>query len=100
MLHDRVGRISDFGAKNAKGATWTGWATIREAQQRVASEDKRAALVDTDDCNGPRDGLHYPPEAYELMGRRMARQAAVLILGREPAKNGSPEWKPVIGDWK
>ena len=85
-----IGRISDYGSQSPKGENWPGWKAIRKAQGTFVAEDDRAALVNTDDCNGPRNGLHYPPEGYELMGRRMARQAAALIKGEKPEPNGNP----------
>jgi hypothetical protein len=86
-----IGRISDYGSKNPKGTEWLGWKTIRAAQQNVVTADPRAAMVSTDDVNGPKNGLHYPAEGYELTGRRMARQAVALVKGETPAVNGMPE---------
>ncbi len=86
-----IARISDFGSKNTKGKIFDGWMVVRKAQEKVVANDPRAALVDVDDCNGPKDGLHYPPEGYTLMGQRMARQAVALIKGKTPAEDGRPE---------
>ncbi len=91
-----VARISDFGEKNAKGKVFPGWAVIRKAQEKVVANDPRGALVNVDDCNGPRDGLHYPPEGYTLMGHRMAQQAVALIKGKTPAADKMPQDRPNI----
>jgi hypothetical protein len=86
-----IGRISDYGIKHPKGKEWPGWQTIRNAQENVIKADPKAAMVSTDDVNGPKDGLHYPPEGYELMGRRMALQAVALIKSKTPCPEGIPE---------
>ena len=87
-----IARISDSGLTPGPRQTDTnGWETIRKAQENVVAADKRAALVTTDDVNGPKDGLHYPKEGYELLGRRMARQATALIKGETPDPEGDPE---------
>ena len=87
-----IARISDFPWRQRNSTSVTnGWEVIRKAQENVVANDDRAALVTTDDLNGPKDGLHYPKEGYEEMGRRMARQAAALIQGEEPDPEGDPE---------
>lgn len=90
-----IARISDAGLKpnpRRRGRDKTiGWKAVRAAQEAVVAADERAALVNTDDINGPNDGLHYPPEGYVTMGQRMARQAAALIKGEEPDPEGDPE---------
>ncbi len=85
-----ISRISDYGTKNPRGKAFPGWLQIRKAQERIVAEDKRAAMVNTDDLNGAGNGLHYPPEGYKLMGERMARQAVALIKGEKPDPKGSP----------
>jgi len=80
-----IARISDHGTKNAKGQSFPGWEVVRQAQENVVANDPRAALVNVDDCNGPKDGLHYPREGYTLMGQRMAREAVALIKRGESA---------------
>lgn len=87
-----IGRISDVGKPSNKP-----WQAVREAQVKVATEDKRGAWVDCDDLNDKvkngkkRNDLHYTQEGYELLGRRFVRQAKALIEGKEPAKNGRPK---------
>ena len=85
-----VGRLSDFG-------TTAEWDAVRKAQVASAESDKRGAWVDCDDLNDKEkngvkhDDLHYTKEGYELLGRRFARQAKLLIDGKPPAANGQPE---------
>jgi len=68
-----IGRLSDYhkGDKH--------WDAVRAAQEKVAGDDSRAAWVDTDDLNGPKDDLHYTKEGYEELGRRFAAKAAELV---------------------
>ena len=86
-----IARISDYGHNNPKGKGWTGWPAIRIAQENIIAADSQAAMVNTDDVNGPKNGLHYPEEGYVLMGQRMARQAVALIKGQAPATDGMPK---------
>jgi len=68
-----IGRLSDarVGTPN--------WDAIREIQVDVAEKHSRAAWIDTDDLNGPENGVHCPPEGYEEMGNRFANRAIALI---------------------
>jgi hypothetical protein len=68
-----IGRLSDFGKGNPP------WEAVREAQEKVAGEDPLAALVDTDDLNGDKNGKHYTREGYAELGRRFAAKAIELI---------------------
>lgn len=85
-----IGRLSDF-------STADEWEAVRKTQVSLAEKDKRGAWVDCDDLNNKekngvkRDDLHYTKEGYELLGRRFARQAKLLIEGQKPAANGRPE---------
>jgi hypothetical protein len=89
-----IGRISDHSPGADLQASWD---NVRKALVAVAESDSHGAWVDTDDCNNKTkkgkavDDLHYTPEDYDLFGRRLARQAARLVKGKEPAKNGQPE---------
>jgi hypothetical protein len=89
-----IGRISDHSPGADLQASWD---NVRKALVAVAESDSHGAWVDTDDCNNKTkkgkavDDLHYTPEGYDLFGRRLARQAAHLVQGKEPAKNGRPE---------
>ncbi|MEK6233347.1 MAG: hypothetical protein N2C14_01400 [Planctomycetales bacterium] len=68
-----IGRLSDH-LKDNKG-----WEAVRAAQVQVAEGDKAADWIDTDELNGPRDGLHYPKEGYAEMGKRFAAKTIALV---------------------
>ena len=71
-----IGRLSDFDLEND---TYPHWTRVREAQMKVADADPRAAWVDTDDLNGPKNLLHYTkPEGYTELGKRFAEKALEL----------------------
>ena len=84
-----IGRLSDF-------STSDHWEAVRAAQVKVAKDDPRGSWVDTDDTNNkekqgnPHNDLHYTKEGYDLFGRRLARQAVLLIKGEEPDPKGQP----------
>lgn len=67
-----IGRLSDH--KNGTA----GWDAGRAAQEKVAKEDARAAWVDTDDLNGPKNDLHYNREGYLELGSRFATKSIEL----------------------
>jgi len=68
-----IGRLSD----NLKNhAHWDG---VRAAQVKVAEEDPLADWVDTDDLNGPKDGLHYDKPGYAELGKRFAEKTIALL---------------------
>jgi hypothetical protein len=71
-----IGRLSDYG-------DYPDWTAVREAQVQVAKDDPRGAWVDTDDLNGPNDGLHYNREGYVELGSRFAKSAIALINGEK-----------------
>jgi len=71
-----IGRLSDFGK-------YPDWEVVRKAQVEVAEDDPLGAWVDTDDLNGPKDGLHYDREGYVELGSRFAKAAIALINGEE-----------------
>ena len=71
-----IGRISDFDLENKQYPHWT---MVREALVKVAESEPRAAWIDTDDLNGPKNDLHCPPEGYKIMGERFANKAIELI---------------------
>jgi hypothetical protein len=68
-----IGRLSD----HMKGDKH--WDAVRTAQEKVAADDPRAAWVDTDDLNGPKNDLHYTKAGYEELGRRFAAKAIELL---------------------
>ena len=77
-----IGRLSDClnGEK--------GWDEVRKAQVAVADADPRVAWIETDDLNGPRNGLHYAKEGYVEMGKRFAESALKLIKSPPSASTG------------
>jgi hypothetical protein len=77
-----IGRISDFDNANKSYPRWT---AIRADQVKVAEADPRAAWIDTDDLNGPANGLHYTREGYKALGERFASSALDLIRKAPPA---------------
>jgi hypothetical protein len=68
-----IGRLSDCNKGDQH------WDAVRAAQEKVANDDPRAAWVDTDDLNGPKDALHYTKDGYEELGRRFATKAIELL---------------------
>lgn len=68
-----IGRLSDH-RKNDEH-----WDGVRAAQVKVAEEDPRADWVDTDDLNGPNDGLHYNQAGYAELGKRFAQKTIALL---------------------
>jgi hypothetical protein len=71
-----LGRISDYGNNLPERPDWN---PIRKVQVEFAEAYERGAWIDTDDLNGPANGLHYPPEGYRTMGERFAEKAIALI---------------------
>ncbi len=71
-----IGRLSDCLKNHA------GWEAVRAAQMKVAKDDPKVACIDTDDLNGPKDGLHYSKAGYQTMGERFGAAAVKLIDGR------------------
>ena len=71
-----VGRLSDFGNGRADRPHWD---TIRKVQAAVCEADKRSVMVDTDDLNGPKNGLHYTKDGYKTLGKRFAEAAIGLV---------------------
>ena len=71
-----IGRLSDHLKGNAN------WDAVRSAQEKVATEEKLAAWVDTDDLNG-KEGLHYTKEGYAELGKRFAERSIALIRKHE-----------------
>ena len=71
-----IGRISDFGNSDTNRPDWN---LIRRVQVKIAESDPLAAWVDTDDLNGPANGLHYDRQGYATLGSRFAARAIELI---------------------
>jgi len=68
-----IGRLSDC----SKGDP--SWDQLRKAQEEAVQKDKLSRLVDTDDLNGPNNGLHYTKEGYAELGRRFAAKTIELL---------------------
>ncbi|MEY3395780.1 MAG: hypothetical protein RL346_2017 [Verrucomicrobiota bacterium] len=64
-----IGRLSD----HANGKNH--WDNVRTAQVEMAKTDPLVSWVDTDDLNGPNDGLHYTKAGYTELGKRFALSA-------------------------
>ena len=68
-----IGRLSDH-LKTEE------WEAVRKAQVEVGESSKRGAWVDTDDLNGPKDGLHYAAKGgYKKLGERFAEKSIELV---------------------
>lgn len=78
-----IGRISDFGNDDPKDRP--DWNIIRKAQVDWAEKTPRASWIDTDDLNGPTNGLHYGKDGWHKLGQRFATRAIQLI------KTGGPQ---------
>jgi hypothetical protein len=72
-VHVVIGRLSD----HLKGDP--AWDAVRAAQVKVAESNPRFGWVDTDDLNGPGNGLHYTKEGYVELGKRFADRSIELI---------------------
>ncbi len=68
-----IGRLSDCLKNNAH------WDGVRAAQVKVAEDDPLGGWVDTDDLNGPNDGLHYDKPGYAELGKRFAEKTIELL---------------------
>jgi hypothetical protein len=79
-VHVVIGRLSDFDMDNQRYPHWT---KIRKVQEELCREQPGWAMVDTDDLNGPENGLHYTDQGYETFGHRLA-QAAIHLIGSDP----------------
>lgn len=75
-----IGRLSDHG----NGTSGGGWNKVREVQVKTAHDDPLAAWVDTDEFNGPSNGLHYTKDGYKALGALFAEKAIELIR-KKPA---------------
>ncbi len=81
-----IARINDYSMDNKSYPHWT---MVREAQVQVAKELPRAEWVDTDDLNGPKNGIHATKEGFETLGRRFADKALSLIAASAKAGPGT-----------
>jgi len=84
-----IGRLSD--CLNGKNH----WDEVRAAQVEVAKTDPRVAWVDTDDLNGPKNGLHYNKEGYVELGKRFAESSLTLLRPQPLSLRPRPtKWLP------
>jgi len=82
-----IGRLSDNYNAAKPSAHWT---RVREIQVKLAQDDPRIEWVDTDDLNGPGNGLHYTKEGYVELGKRFADKALALIAKDAKSPAASP----------
>ena len=80
-----IGRLSDYGNGNK---SYPHWMMVRDAQVAVAEADPRGGWIDTDDLNGPKNGLHYTKDGYKEMGTRFAAKAVELVKSDGKPKSG------------
>jgi hypothetical protein len=52
---------------------------VRDAQVQAVKELPRAEWVDTDDLNGPNNGIHATADGFKTLGERFAEKAIKLI---------------------
>jgi hypothetical protein len=71
-----IGRLSDYDNDNKKYPHWT---IVRKAIVKVGESGPRGSWVDTDDLNGPKNGLHYNKEGYKELGKRFADKSIALV---------------------
>jgi hypothetical protein len=81
-----IGRISDYGNNDPDNRP--DWNVVRDAQVAWAKQTPRATWFDTDDLNGPDNGLHYGKEGWKKLGERFAAKSIELIQSptTQPAK--------------
>lgn len=79
-----VVQLPNYGMPASEPAE-SGWATLREAQRRVAAEDAASGLVVAIDI-GDRYDIH--PGNKQELGRRLARTARHVIYGERLAPSG------------
>lgn len=73
-----IGRLSDC------DTTSEHWKTVREKQVEFGEKEPLSAWVDTDDLNGPQNGLHYNKDGYAELGRRFAAKTIDLLKASPP----------------
>jgi len=78
-----IGRINDYAMDKKSHPHWT---MVRDAQVQVAKELPRADWVDTDDLNGPKNGIHAIKDGYVTLGARFAEKAILLINSSNAAR--------------
>lgn len=72
-----IGRISDYGNNDPDARP--DWNVVRKAQVEFAEKYPRGTWFDTDDLNGPDNGLHYGKNGWKALGERFAEKAIAMI---------------------
>jgi len=75
-----IARINDYSMNNKSHPHWT---MVRDVEVQAAKEIPRATWVDTDDLNGPKNGIHATKEGFKILGERFAEKAIALIKGEK-----------------
>ena len=71
-----IGRINDA---HLQGPSAEHWQLVRNIQVKLAEGADSGAWIDTDDLNGPDDGVHFTKDNYPALGERFAAAAVELI---------------------
>ena len=78
-----VGRINDYAMTNKSHPHWT---LVRDAQVQAVKDMPRADWVDTDDLNGPKNGIHATADGFKTLGERFAEKAIQRIKAHDQKK--------------
>ncbi len=65
------------------------WDAVRAIHEKVAKEDHRGLMVDTDDLNGTNNDLHCTKEGFLELGRRFAAKS-VESLAKPVVRTAKP----------
>lgn len=84
-----IGRISDYPDPQKK---FPDWQKIRKILVELATKYPQREWVNTDDLNGPKNGVHHLPKGYQLMEKRFAEKS-ILLVERELKKSRAVEPK-------
>ena len=74
-----IGRITDAEIPASRKECWN---IIRDAQESAGTSDGNFRWINTDDLNGPDNGIHMTEEGYRELGKRFAVEALDLIHQR------------------
>ncbi len=75
-----IGRINDSRMSDPN------WTAMRKVQVKLAENTEHGEWIDTDDLSEPENGVHFPKENYEKLGRRFAQKAITLIRKKSERK--------------
>ena len=76
-IHVVIARISDYGNNDPNNRP--DWNAVRAAQVGWAEKTPLATWFDTDDLNGPDNGLHYGKNGWKQLGQRFADKAIAQL---------------------